>query len=369
MSLFRSNHEKELEQKATVIETEKQRLQEHLSSVERDLKQLQGEFEHASMTVHQLKRLLQSVAVFGETLQESQGSIAFMTEALNQEKADLSEAESLSLSSQVAIQHLSKNIMQLSDDARKTMEQVRGLNARTEQIGNIVSLIKEIADQTNLLALNAAIEAARAGESGRGFAVVADEVRKLAERTGGATGEISTLVATIQGDTSTALNSIEMLASRAGELGKNGAQMTEDMNSLVSASHLILDTVKATASRSFVELVKFDHLVFKFEVYKVFLGASDKKPEDLVSSSSCRLGKWYYQGEGRALYSQNDGFSAMEAPHNAVHRYGKEALEAYYGGRLADGIAALGNMEEASKGVRSCLGRIVQSISAPTKEK
>jgi methyl-accepting chemotaxis protein len=107
------------------------------------------------------------------------------------------------------VQQAAAEMESLATSVAGSAERIQSLVARSQEIGNITQVIKEIADQTNLLALNAAIEAARAGEQGRGFAVVADEVRKLAERTSQATAEISKMVDAIQKDTQQAVVAME----------------------------------------------------------------------------------------------------------------------------------------------------------------
>jgi methyl-accepting chemotaxis protein len=127
----------------------------------------------------------------------------------------------------------------------RSVEQVAGiikaLGQRSDQIGEIVRVIDEIADQTNLLALNAAIEAARAGEQGRGFAVVADEVRRLAERTGKATKEIAEMIRAIQGEAAGAVSSME---AGQGEV-RSGVALAQEAGRALGEIVGVVDRVTA----------------------------------------------------------------------------------------------------------------------------
>jgi methyl-accepting chemotaxis protein len=119
------------------------------------------------------------------------------------------EATSSATSGAAVVEETVKGMERIAGRVKTSAKTVESLGQRSNQIGEIIGTIEDIADQTNLLALNAAIEAARAGEQGRGFAVVADEVRALAERTTRATKEIGDMIKSIQNETKAAVGAME----------------------------------------------------------------------------------------------------------------------------------------------------------------
>ena len=137
----------------------------------------------------------------------------------------------------------------IREQIQDTSKRIKRLGESSQEIGDIVSLINEIADQTNILALNAAIQAAMAGEAGRGFAVVADEVQRLAERSATATKQIAGLVKTIQNDTHEAVASMEQTTAevvKGAELANSAGVALEEIETVsTNLAELIQDISEA----------------------------------------------------------------------------------------------------------------------------
>lgn len=149
-----------------------------------------------------------------------------------------------------AMQSMMENVRSISNVVIQSADKISALGRSSEQIGEIIQVIDEIADQTNLLALNAAIEAARAGDAGRGFAVVADEVRKLAERTQKATKEISNTIKIIRRDTGEAVGSMQA-GTRLVNEGQQALTRTADaFSAILQRTERVSDVMSQLATAS-----------------------------------------------------------------------------------------------------------------------
>jgi uncharacterized protein Yka (UPF0111/DUF47 family) len=254
---------------------------------------------------------------------------------------------------------------QISSNSQEASTSVDNLKSATSGINDFVNIIKGISDQTNLLALNAAIEAARAGEQGRGFAVVADEVRTLAQRSAEASNEISTLIEQVNQQMEQVIAGIHHVGQKSSDISNSTATIETTADNIVSVSQKMYSVISNSTADAFIQTVKMDHVVWKLEVYQVMLGMSDKIVEDFADHHNCRLGQWYFNGEGSEKYSNYTAFKQLDTPHSQVHSYGLSALKAMQAGDMAQTVKDLSIMESASVEVVNLLTSLSHEITRP----
>ncbi|MDR3393872.1 MAG: methyl-accepting chemotaxis protein [Parasulfuritortus sp.] len=329
-------------------------------SQEAQLDQAQHEVENLRNALANQASTYASLAKFHQSLLLIQGSTAKMADFLGKENIAAMEVKGASLTVRSAVRGIAANLDELALSSRTASDKVGHLDTHAQEIGQIVELIRQVAEQTNLLALNAAIEAARAGEAGRGFAVVADEVRKLAERTSQATSEISNRVAKIRESSRESCDHMSQLSEHSRQYSVDGQQTASIITDLLSLSENMDKALSSAALRGFCELAKMDHIVYKSRVYNAVLGVSDEGAEAFSDHLSCRLGRWYYEGEGRQHFSSVPGFQAVEAPHMRFHQLAVEAVREAKTGKLQTDL--LSRMEDESMTVISMLDSLASQF-------
>ncbi len=218
-----------------------QTMQQKLANIFGDINgmasRLSSGAEHVSVAARETSvaahNQAQSTSASAASIEQMTVSISEVSEIATQTEANSSQTAALAEEGAGLVKNAAQEIELISRTVATSSEQIQLLQQRSQEIGGIANVIKEIADQTNLLALNAAIEAARAGEQGRGFAVVADEVRKLAERTAKATTEIAQMIDSIQEETQTA---VQAMATAAPQVGK-GLELATQATAMLDEIH------------------------------------------------------------------------------------------------------------------------------------
>jgi methyl-accepting chemotaxis protein len=195
-----------------------------------------------------MRKQEQQAASVAAAATEMSASVSEVARQSSEARASADESRHRADGGSAIVQQTVSEIMGIADQVQESAKVISNLGKKSEQIGQIIGVINDIADQTNLLALNAAIEAARAGEHGRGFAVVADEVRKLAERTAKATDEVAQSIREIQHDTTSAVTQIESGAERVNKGVELATQAGTSLSTIVESSGKVSSMVQSIAA-------------------------------------------------------------------------------------------------------------------------
>jgi len=183
-------------------------------------------------------------------VQQLSTSIEEIADSVNQTERNSEASFEMSSRAENSVKNSAKSINEISAEITSSSSEIISLQERSLEIGNIISVIREIADQTNLLALNAAIEAARAGEQGRGFAVVADEVRTLASRTAAATAEITETISLVQSDTESVAKTMNAVLPKVETSVTSSEEVTEILSTIRDASDETLKRIREVSYSS-----------------------------------------------------------------------------------------------------------------------
>ena len=245
------------------------------------------------------------------------------------------------------------------NDSSKESKRMRELSSK---IGHILNKIVRIADQTNLLSLNAKIEAVKAGSHGQSFSVVANEVKELSQETKTTAESVSQILEEIESATISVDDSMTTSSRLCRNLANSISSVYDRVRQINIQNTSAIDHLFELDSYVFVSLAKLDHVIWKVATYASIL--NEKQTFPFVSHHDCRLGEWYYEGDGCKAFASLSEFGRLEEPHVKVHEGTKDIFEYIKSpGGIRQLREAINKMEEGSRGVFLVLDALLRAKS------
>jgi hypothetical protein len=272
---------------------------------------------------------------------------SYLAESAEQTKSFLDSYETETRDGIALLKEFQNKLLATKENTENVAGQVRALKLNAEDIAKFIVTVDTVSEQTNLLALNAAIEAARAGEHGRGFAVVADEVRSLSQTSGQSAQQIKDVVADISSNTTHCYDDMLNIQSEFKLLDSQIKDLIDIIGQLINNADELYSIVTKSYNLIFLRLIELDHISWKLSVYQ-HIKNNETNSELVVGHHECRLGKWYYEGLGKELFSEMVSFGRLEKPHQEVHNFGKQALDALRDNQPDLAYSCLEKMEGAA---------------------
>ena len=370
--MFFGRYKKQIE----VLEQELSAVKEGAARLGEDRHLLEARLEAETRALQEVtaqqqlgQRLMSGLGQFGNSLTELKGSFGELSLLLGSRRNEALRTRDESGQVRDQMVSLVQRLGGARNSAASSAQEMESLANETGSITSLVDVIDGVSDQTSLLALNASIEAARAGEHGRGFSVVATEVRSLASRAGEATKEIEGAIARIRARTQSVTRASRCNSEEMKSLSTEAESARDRLLTLIDLASASSEALGNAALLSEIELANLEELEIKLTVYQILAGLSDRTVDSLPSETECRLGQWYYKGDGNQQYAGQMNFRAIEEPHRLVHVYAKEAVRAHTEGRSNDSLKALELMEANNLDVMGRLRRLVSAgqgqIDAP----
>ncbi|OQP35433.1 methyl-accepting chemotaxis protein [Pantoea latae] len=300
-------------------------------------------------------QLLKGVA----TLEAVRDALLQSSQDLRHEQQTIDALNSRNSSAKTSLENLVRLIAQIDLSVAQSSESLAQFQLSFAEINKYINEINQLSRQTNLIAVNSAIEAAHVGSKGAGFSVIAKEIKYLSDQVNLSADNISALTRTIEQRAGNVCNVVSDQRPVIEHINRDISHIVESIKFVISRSVRMQSIIAYISTLQFLNTVKLDHVIWKLQIYALLL---EKQADYRVNAhTDCRLGKWYYEGEGRD-FAQLDAYRRLEAPHASVHASGRAALEAFFNQDSQGMTAALEKMESASHQVVRLVDELAASI-------